>query len=116
MYENVTSTMIEQAKALLGSGCNESGITFLLQSIESKTRKYCRLEELSEGLRTIVVEIAVSRYRNQLPGTAEINQTVSSISDNGQSVSYAKPNSEILPSTGFTQSEMQMLNEYRKAW
>lgn len=116
MYVNVTSAMIEQAKALLGSGCNESGITFLLQSIEAKTRKYCRLAELSEDLRAIVVEISVNRYRAQLPGTAEINQTVSSISDNGQSVSYSKPNVETIPSTGFTQSEMQMLNEYRKAW
>ena len=65
---------------------------------------------------TIVVEIAADRFRRQGVGTAEAAQRVSSLSDNGQSVSFQAYAAESVPSSGLTESEMQALCAYRKLW
>ena len=66
--------------------------------------------------RRIVVEIAADRFRRQGVGTAEAAQRVSSLSDNGQSVSFQAYAAESVPSSGLTESEMQALCAYRKLW
>ena len=63
-----------------------------------------------------VVEIAADRFRRQGVGTAEAAQRVSSLSDNGQSVSFQAYAAESVLSSGLTESEMQALCAYRKLW
>ena len=71
---------------------------------------------LPGNMPTIVVEIAADRFRRQGVGTAEAAQRVSSLSDNGQSVSFQAYAAESVPSSGLTESEMQALCAYRKLW
>lgn len=102
---------------LLGE-CNEAGVTFLLRSLEGKVLRYCRVESLNEALSTLVVEMAVARYRRQATGTATEQQTIASVSDGDQTVSYHKPHMEQggAGDMGFSQAEKDALNAWRKAW
>lgn len=100
----------------LTSGGNQELLLYLLNSVMTKAESYCRLDVLPERIRPLIIEIAADRYRRQGAGQSEEKTVVTSISDNGQSVGYKSASAEAVLSTGFTQSEMQALSIYRKAW
>lgn len=108
---------IYQAGLLLGNEMDPATLTIVLKSTIALAMRYCRLKELPEELDGVLVQMAVNRYRKQSIGTIEEKQTVSSITDGQQSVSFRSPTAEeIIPATGFTQKEMNILNEYRRLW
>lgn len=111
------SELTEHAFILLGDKANTLKLKFLFESLSEKILRYCKLRELSPELETILVEMTADRYRKLPIGTAEEKQTVASVTDGQQSVSFRAPTAEeIVPSTGLTQSEMNILNEYRRLW
>lgn len=115
--DGLHESMLQDLYLLLG---DESGsaqeLSLLLHSAEEKALRFTRQQELIGGMPTIVVEIAADRFRRQGVGTAEAAQRVSSLSDNGQSVSFQPYAAEAVPSSGLTESEMQALCAYRKLW
>ena len=109
--------MLEDLYILIGyENAGREELCFFLRSAEEKSLRFTRRQELIGGMPTIVVEIAADRFRRQGVGTAEAAQRVSSLSDNGQSVSFQPYAAEVVPSSGLTESEMQALCAYRKLW
>lgn len=109
--------MLEDLYILIGyENAGREELRFFLRSAEEKALRFTRQRELIGGMPTIVVEIAADRFRRQGVGTAEAAQRVSSLSDNGQSVSFQPYAAEAVPSSGLTESEMQALCAYRKLW
>lgn len=109
--------MLEDLYTLIGfENAGREELCFFLRSAEEKALRFTRQRELIGGMPTIVVEIAADRFRRQGVGTAEAAQRVSSLSDNGQSVSFQPYAAEAVPSSGLTESEMQALCAYRKLW
>lgn len=108
---------IDEAYLFLGTEMDTEIISINLKSIYALACRYCHLKELPEELNSTIVQMAVSRYRSQPIKTVEEKQTVASLSDGQQSVSFRAPTAEeIIPATGFTQKEMNILNEYRRLW
>lgn len=108
--------MLEDLYTLIGfENAGREELCFFLRSAEEKALRFTRQQELIGGMPTIVVEIAADRFRRQGAGP-EAAQRVSSLSDNGQSVSFQAYAAESVPSSGLTESEMQALCAYRKLW
>jgi len=113
---DVTPAMVDMAQRLLGGSADRTVLQFYLNQNAAAVIRYCRLRELHPDLRNVVVSIACDRFRRQSPGSAESPQEVSSITDKDQSISYRSSGGEAILSTGFTQSESALLNQYRKVW
>jgi len=108
--------MLEDLYTLIGfENAGREELCFFLRSAEEKALRFTRQRELIGGMPTIVVEIAVDRFRRQGAGP-EVAQRVASLTDNGQSVSFQAYAAEAVPSSGLTESEMQALCAYRKLW
>ncbi len=88
----------------------------LLNSVSTKALRYCRLKFIPQDMKPIIVEIAADRYRRQNIGSSDEKTTVSTVTDGDQSVSFKSASSEAILSTGFTKSETDTLNLFRKAW
>lgn len=88
----------------------------LLNSVSVKALRYCRLCSMPKDMRPVIVEIAADRFRRQSIGSSEEKAVVSTVTDGDQSVSFKTASAETVLSTGFTQSEMNTLNLFRKAW
>lgn len=92
----------------------KSSARYLLDSVESKVLRYTKRRELVPGLDLLVAEIAAQRYRTQQPGSTDAAQTVASITDGDQSVSFKHSDSDLATTAELSDSEKVMLNEWRR--
>ena len=99
---------------MLGKEMSLPAARYLLDSVESKVLRYTKRRELVPGLDLIVAEIAAQRYRTQQPGSTDAAQTVASITDGDQSVSFKHSDSDLATAAELSDSEKAMLNEWRR--
>lgn len=116
MTEQVRAELMANMRIMLGSDMSLKAAGYLLDSVESKVLRYTRRRELVPGLDLIVGEIAAQRYRTQQPGSTDAAQTVASMSDGDQSVSFKHSDSDLAAMAELSDSEKAMLNEWRKLW
>ena len=98
---------------MLGKEMSLPAARYLLDSVESKVLRYTKRHELVPGLDLLVAEIAAQRYRTQQPGSTDAAQTVASITDGDQSVSFKHSDSDLATTAELSDSEKVMLNEWR---
>lgn len=112
--------MLEKIKALLGidfaDSSNDIILTFLMESVSAKAKRYCKLNEIPAEMESLLIEIIVSRFRAQNYGSTDLPTTVTNVSDNGQSVGFKVVGSEEITASGFTRAEEKMLNLWRRLW
>lgn len=113
--------MLDKIKILLGIGETDASqyviLSFLIESITGYAKRYCKIENIPKDMENVLVEIIVNRFRAREYGNASIPQAVTAVSDGDQSVSFKTiGNTEKADCTGFTDSEKEMLNLWRKVW
>ena len=113
--------MLYEIKVLLGidseDKTKDAVLTFLMESMNEKAKRYCRLKEIPAEMENLLIEIIVSRFRTQNYGSSDIPTTVTNISDNGQSVGFKLVGgTDEIKASGFTESEEAMLNLWRRLW
>ncbi len=111
--------MLKKLKMLLGitDSTSDELLSYLLRRTEGWVRRFCRLTgPLPEALEDMIVEMCDTRYRIGGYGSKEAPKEVSSVSDNGQSVSYKSfvSDEEKRAKNGLTDAEKEMLREWRR--
>lgn len=98
MTEQNKADLIARMRVMLGKEMSLPAARYLLDSVESKA----------------AAEIAAQRYRTQQPGSTDAAQTVASITDGDQSVSFKHSDSDLATAAELSDSEKAMLNEWRR--
>ena len=111
MTEQNKADLIARMRVMLGKEMSLPAARYLLDSVESKVLRYTKRRELVPGLDLLVAEIAAQRYRTQQPGSTNAAQTVASITDGDQSVSFKH---SLATTAELSDSEKVMLNEWRR--
>lgn len=94
-------------------------ISFLLDSLTVKVKRYCKLYELPDDLQYVIIDMAAARWRSLGIGQSDAVNAVSSVTDGEQTVHFAAlVSSEDMAamSAGLTQAECSMLNEWRRLY
>ena len=110
MTEQNKADLIARMRVMLGKEMSLPAARYLLDSVESKVLRYTKRRELD----LLVAEIAAQRYRTQQPGSTDAAQTVASITDGDQSVSFKHSDSDLATAAELSDSEKAMLNEWRR--
>lgn len=116
MTEDTRAKLIANMRVMLGNDISLRVARYLLDSVETKVLRYTRQRELVPGLDLIVGEIAAQRYRTQQPGSTDAAQTVASVSDGDQSVSFKHSDTDLATIAELSDGEKAMLNEWRRLW
>lgn len=108
------TTAVECLKALLGLTDDEKDVLvqFAVENAEETVKNYCNIEEISEGLETTVLRMAADIYRNEVFGSADVPQTVASVTVGDTSTSFKTPASEYAGS--ILKNYKTTLNRYRR--
>ena len=96
MTEQNKADLIARMRVMLGKEMSLPAARYLLDSVESKVLRYTK------------------RYRTQQPGSTDAAQTVASITDGDQSVSFKHSDSDLATTAELSDSEKVMLNEWRR--
>ena len=112
--ENAALSQADKLKALLGITDKEKDILveFALENAEETIKNYCHIEEIPPGLSTTVLRMAGDIYRNEQMGSAEVPQSVSSITVGDTSTSFKTSGTEF--SESIMKNYKAALNRYRR--
>ena len=87
---------MEQLKMLLGITDSEQDnlLQFLLDEVRDMICGYCRIDEVPTKLESLIPVIAADLYRCKGYGTTDTPQTVSAITEDRQTISFHKNETE----------------------
>ena len=110
---------MKKLKTLLGISEEPPALILLVEMVERQARRITRRppgETLPEDLQDAIVQICFARYRVQNYGNSEAPKVVTSVSDNGQSVSYKTLVSEATGrgSSDLSPEEIRSLQYWRR--
>lgn len=101
---------LEKLKSLLGIPADnmdsEMQVQFALESAEEFAKNYCNIETIPSGLTNTVIKMAVDICRNESYGSAQVPQTIKSVSMGDTKTDFGSAQAE-----GYGTS---LLNNYRK--
>ena len=113
--------LLDQSKLLLGltDDSKDNLLTYIGNVVNSMAMKYCRVAVAPDDFEIVLAPMVVERYRANGWGQEEAPQTVESVSDGNEKVSFVKlrnvPENFII-SNELTAGEKSALQPYRKAW
>lgn len=101
---------LEKLKCLLGIPADNMDsdvqIQFALESAEEFAKNYCNIRDIPAGLTNTVIKMAVDIFRNESYGSAQVPQTIKSVS-----MGDAKTDFGSAQAAGYGES---LLMDYRK--
>lgn len=102
---------IEMLKLLLGDcppSTNIKVMQYWLSSTEQLIKNYCNIDEIPKELDNVLIELTCLRINNNSKGIGTGSAVATSMSDNGQSVSFGfKPN-------GISAEDQDLLSSYKQ--
>ena len=112
--------MVEKLKVLLGielmSTDKDAYVAFVLDKVGDMVCNYCRIEEVPQGLKNVVLNMGVDMYRAEGLGKEEAQGAVKSITEGDVSVSFGSSTSSAEDSgMVFLRNYTAQLDRYRKA-
>ena len=108
------SMMLALATTLLGSADCDI-LTAMADALCVEAAKYCRVAALPPDTTYTLAELLAARYRARQYGTSALPQTVSSVKDADQQVSYSTLGGDALTTpVGLSHSEMTALDHWRR--
>ena len=102
---------VEMIKLLLGDcppSTNIKVIQYWLNSTEQLIKNYRNIETLPPELDNVLIELTCLRIGNNSKGVGSGNAVATSMSDNGQSVSFG------FKANGISTEDQELLSSYKK--
>lgn len=118
MADGSSRLTVETLSTLLGiaepDATVQTRLEFALEDVKDTVKNYCHIDRIPEGLETTVLRMAVDLYRNEQLGSADIPQTVASVSMGDTSTSFSTANSNSADGSALIKKYKASLNRYRK--
>ena len=92
----------------------QARMEFALEDVKDTVKNYCHIDVIPKGLETTVLRMAVDLYRHEQLGSADIPQTVASVSMGDTSTSFNTVNSNSADGSALVKKYKASLNRYRR--